>query len=83
MAKGCKSGRVGGAIVVHELVCGKTFTGDKKWVEAQYKLHNKCCLACRSCKNLAFDESSASPNLDVHGIRVAGIAAAQKPYGIS
>ena len=74
MAKGRKSGRVGGTVVVHELTCGRVFTGDNKWVEAQYKLHCKSCVRCQMRGGLIVDEATANPDWDVNDIRVAGIA---------
>src|SRR5688572_29214300 len=46
MPKGRTGYVLGNSLIVHNLPCGRTFTGDERSTEARIAAHKKCCLQC-------------------------------------
>lgn len=59
MPKGQKGYLLGSCMMINNMACGRTYTGDERQTKAQIAMHKKHCEICKKC-DIHINEVSVS-----------------------
>ena len=62
MPRGRSTYALGNSLVVRDLPCGRSFSGDERYVKAQTALHSKRCERCKKCDHKELEFTWAEPD---------------------
>lgn len=80
MPRGQKLYTLGNSLMVHNMACGRMYSGEERQTTAQIAMHKKGCTICRNCKVHITDTDKSAPDENMAKIMKRDAKAADAQY---